>query len=72
MRSWGFVSFELFGTRMASPLDVPWKAATTVIFEPAPAAKTGGVLPTPPMSTALALTASSSGGPEVKVDHLIL
>jgi hypothetical protein len=57
---------------MASPLDVPWKAATTLILEPAPAANTGGVLPTPPMSTALAFTASSRGGPEVNVDHLIL
>lgn len=55
---------------MASPAAEPWVAATTVIFDLAPAAKTGGVLPTPPMSTALALTASRSGGPEVKVDHL--
>ncbi len=66
------MSFESLGTRMASPWDPPRRAPTTVIPEPAPAAKTGGVLPTLPMSTALALTASSSGGPEVKVDHLIL
>jgi hypothetical protein len=29
----------------------------------------GGVLPTEPMSTAPAEAASSSGGPEVNVDH---
>lgn len=72
LSSSGFRSDEFFGTRMASPLDVPCQAATTETFEPAPAAKTGGVLPTPPMSTALALTASRRGGPEVNVDHLIL
>lgn len=66
------VSFESFGTRTVSPLEVPCHAATTVLFESAPAAKTGGVLPTPPMSTASALTASRSGGPEATVDHLIL
>lgn len=64
-------SFESLGTRIVSPEVSPWVAATTVTFDSAPAAKTGGVLPTEPMSTALALTASSSGGPEVKVDHLM-
>lgn len=66
----GFLSGESFGTTTASPADDPWLAPTTTMFESDPAAKTGGVLPTPPMSTAPALTASSSGGPEVKVDHL--
>lgn len=72
LSSSGFFSFESIGTRMVSPFAVPWLAATMVIFELAPAAKTGGVLPTPPMSTALALTASKSGGPDVKVDQRIL
>src|ERR1700730_17447028 len=72
LRSAAFVSFEPFGTTIASPSDEPCWAPTTVIFDLEPAAKTGGVFPTPPMSTALALTASSSGGPEVNVDHLIL
>lgn len=72
LRSAGSFSGESAGTRTASPAEDPWVAATTLILDPAPAAKTGGVLPTPPMSTALAFAASSSGGPEVKVDHLIL
>src|SRR6202161_3766993 len=38
-------------------------------FEPAAAAKIGGVLPTAPMSMAPALAASSSGGPLVNVDQ---
>ena len=35
------------------------------IFDPAAAAKTGGVLPTPPKSREPALMASRIGGPEV-------
>lgn len=59
------------GTRIADPLALCRYAATILIFEPAAAAKTGGVLPTPPMSTAPALTASSSGGPEVNCENVI-
>lgn len=70
--SWaGLFNGESSGTTMTSPADEPCVAPTTAMFESAPAAKTGGVLPTPPMSTAPALTASSRGGPEVKVDHLM-
>jgi hypothetical protein len=42
------------------------------IFALAAAAKIGGVLPTRPMWTPPAEMASSSGGPDVKVDHSIL
>ncbi len=65
----GRVSGESFFTSTVSPADEPCVAAITLNFEFAAAAKTGGVLPTPPTSTAPALTASSRGGPEVKVDH---
>ncbi len=63
---------EVLGTRIACA-DRSWApAATTVTFDPAAAAKIGGVLPTPPMSMAFALAASRSGGPEVNCDQVIL
>src|SRR4051794_1020154 len=60
------------GTRIASPGPVCCPACTMAILALAAAEKIGGVLPTPPMSIAPALAASSSGGPEVNVDHSIL
>ncbi len=63
--SWaGAVMADPGGTTMAAPATFCRSAATTATFEPAAAAKIGGVLPTAPRSTPPAFTASSSGGPE--------
>src|SRR5882757_308622 len=59
---------EPFGTSRASPT-VARSAATIAMFPLAAAEKIGGVLPTCPTSIALALAASSIGGPEVNMDH---
>jgi hypothetical protein len=60
---------ESAGTRMASPVTPCTAAETTATLADAAAEMIGGVLPTEPMSTAPAEAASSSGGPEVNVDH---
>ena len=63
---------ESFGTTIASPVPpyvAPW---TTLNGLSAAAAKSGGVLPTPPTWMAPAFRASSSGGPEVNSFHSIL
>ena len=63
---------ESFGTTIASPVP-PYVAAWTTLNLPLPAAaNSGGVLPTPPTWMAPALSASSSGGPEVNSFHSIL
>ena len=63
---------EFFGTRIAAPVGLEYVAATRVSRLPAAAAKIGGVSPTPPRSMAPALSASSSGGPEVNSLHSIV
>ncbi len=64
-------SGESRGTISASLVTLPFDADTTFTLRFAAAANSGGVLPTPPMSTAPADAASSSGGPEVNVAHSI-
>ena len=71
-----FLPFSPATSVMSSPLTrMPWfhgvvfDAATASIFAPDEAAKIGGASPTPPMSIASALSASSIGGPEVNDDH---
>src|SRR5882757_2294269 len=59
---------EPLGTSSASPT-VARSAATMAMLPLAAAEKIGGVLPTCPTSIALALAASSIGGPEVNMDH---
>ena len=63
---------ELAGTSSADPCGLAWKAPTMAILSPPAAAKTGGALPTLPMSTAPAPIACSIGGPEVKSDQVAL
>jgi len=72
LRSARVLTADPFGTSTASPEAEARPAEMMAIFPPAAALKIGGVLPTPPTSTAPAFAASSSGGPEVKVDHLML
>ena len=55
---------EPLGTTMAWP-PTPSLRPTMEIFDPAAAAKIGGVLPTAPKSREPALMASRIGGPEV-------
>src|SRR4051794_29328388 len=57
---------------MASLVTFPLAELTMAILALAAAAKIGGVLPTAPMSIAPPEAASSSGGPDVNVDHSIL
>ena len=60
-----------FGTTIASPVP-PYVAPWTTWNSPcAAAAKSGGVLPTPPTWIEPELMASSSGGPEVNSCHWI-
>src|SRR4051794_20998838 len=61
-----------FGTTIVSPLAPIVAPEITVILLLSAAANSGGVLPTPPRSMAPALSASSSGGPDVKVFHLMV
>ena len=63
---------ELAGTSSADPCGLAWKAPTMAMLSPPAAAKTGGALPTLPMSTAPAPIACSIGGPEVKSDQVAL
>ena len=71
-RSLTSVTEEPFGTTMASPV-APWEyAETTLSFFAWSIANSGGVLPTPPTSTAPLLIASSIGGPEVNGFQSIL
>src|ERR1700733_14291906 len=60
------------GTRSAEAAGLPTVAATTAIFEPPAAAKTGGASPTAPMSIEPEPIACSMGGPEVKSDQSAL
>ena len=63
---------EPSGTTMASDeasSSAPCEAPTILNGVPAAWAKIGGVSPTPPMSMASALMASSSGGPAAKLVH---
>ena len=63
---------EFFGTSSAEPCGLAWKAPTIAMSSPPAAAKTGGALPTLPMSTAPPAIAWSMGGPEVKSDQVAL
>src|SRR5258707_9516012 len=72
-RSWAIERIgELPGTSRTEPSGLALSAPTIAMLSAPAAAKTGGALPTLPMSTAPAPMACSMGGPEVKSDQVTL